>query len=83
MTKDDAVALRKKLGLTQQELAAELGITGRSWQDVESGKTRLKKLHRLALEMIALERAEAVGDLNMATARVRRIALGLARQITG
>ena len=54
MTTDEAIALRKALGLTPAGTAMRLGLDVQSWQEIEAGKIKLERIHELALERIAL-----------------------------
>ncbi|MBS7545103.1 helix-turn-helix transcriptional regulator [Ancylobacter oerskovii] len=76
MESNSAVAgLRKKWGLTQNELAGMLGITQRALVDIETGKTRLRHIHVLALERISLELAVERGDASLALRPVAHFAM--------
>ena len=83
MTVQDLVALRKTLGLTQTGMAHGIGLSLRAYQDIEAGISKLRLLHWLAAERIALAVAHERGDPMLAPASVRRQALDLARLITG
>jgi len=79
----DLVAFRENIGLTQAQLAARLGMHSRTYQELEAGKSKLRDVHALAIERIALDVALETGDPMKAPAEVRRLALDLARLITG
>ena len=83
MTVQDLVTLRKALGLTQTEMAHQLGMAMRSYQDIEAGASKLRPVHALAVERAALALAVERGNPMLAPASVRRQALDLARLITG
>lgn len=83
MTPDQAIGLRKTLGLTQTELANRLGMGLRAWQEIEGGRSPVRLVHQLALERIALSIGLERGDINAVPASVRRDALDLARLIAG
>jgi transcriptional regulator with XRE-family HTH domain len=82
MTREELIALRKSLKLTQDEMAERIGLGLRAYQGVEGGGT-LRKLHALAAERVALEIAAERGDPMLAPSSIRREALQLARTITG
>lgn len=44
--------LRRQLGLTQAGLAHELGLKERQIRNLESGRTRIKTTHQLAIESL-------------------------------
>ena len=83
MTVAELNELRKRLGLTQTEMGAGIGLAMRSYQEIESGSTKLRAGHVLAAERFALSLAVERGDPMLAPASVRRDALELARLITG
>lgn len=45
-------AIRTKLGLTQAELGALLGLTARQIRNLETGSTPVRRIHRLALHAL-------------------------------
>lgn len=69
--------------LTQAELAAELGITSRAYQDLESGKSTLKRSHILAMEFIGQRYAIDCKRPDYASSFGRATALDLAAAIRG
>jgi len=83
--KDDLIALRKELGLTQQEMADHLDMALRSYQSIESGESEYRYVHRLAAERVALAIAADKKMPAMVPASVRDDALELVRvgQLTG
>ena len=83
MTPQDLVTLRKLLDLTQAEMASDIGLSVRAYQDVEAGASKLRLIHALAAERVALALAVERGNPMLAPAGVRRQALDLARLITG
>lgn len=54
MTLDELTNLRHDLGLTQTQMADELGLKLRAYQEIEAGKAALRKMHILAAERVAL-----------------------------
>ena len=83
MTTEEAIALRKALGLTQNDMAIELGMNIRSWQEIEAGRTKLKRIHELALERVALNIGVGNKMIEVVPAKVRRDAVELSRLILG
>ncbi|HEY8066654.1 MAG TPA: helix-turn-helix transcriptional regulator [Methylosinus sp.] len=82
MTNEELVALRKRLGLTQAEMANRMGLGHRAYQTLEAGES-LRGLHVAAAERVALTVAVERGDPMLAPVEVRREALALARMVTG
>lgn len=54
MTPDDLKKLRSEAGLTQGQLADQLGMSLRAFQDLEAGKAAVREVHRLALVGLGL-----------------------------
>lgn len=77
--KEDLVNLRKDLGLTQQEMAEHLGMALRSYQDIESGQSKYRFIHRLAAERVALAVAVDRGTPDIAPVPLREDAIELVR----
>jgi DNA-binding XRE family transcriptional regulator len=82
---DDLIALRRDLGLTQQEMAAQLDMALRSYQAIETGESAYRHIHRLAVERTALTIAADKKAPMLAPAAVRKDAIELVRvgQATG
>ena len=76
---DDLVTLRKELGLTQQEMAAQLDMALRSYQAIETGESAYRYIHRLAVERAALTIAADNKAPMLAPASVRKDAIELVR----
>ncbi|KAA5603972.1 helix-turn-helix domain-containing protein [Roseospira marina] len=83
MTRDEMKSLRKSLGLTQTEMAEQIGLTLRAYQALEKGETALRQANALAAERAALTEAIRQGNPMLAPASIRREALEIARLITG
>ena len=49
--------LRKKMNLTQQEMADHLGMSVRAYSDVENGVSECRLIHLLAVERITIKQA--------------------------
>lgn len=79
----DIIALRKRLGWTQAQMAERIGIGLRAWQIIEGDPSKLRTMHVHAVERAALAAAVEQGDPMLAPASVRKQALDLARMITG
>ena len=54
MTVDELKILREELGLNQRQMAAEIGLKLRAYQNIETGQSQLRKLHQPAVERVAL-----------------------------
>ncbi|KAB0682023.1 helix-turn-helix domain-containing protein [Aureimonas leprariae] len=66
-TPEQFIALRKQFGYTQSTLADRLGMSLRAVQDIESGKAKVRKVHSLAMDRIAIMRAAFTGDATLLT----------------
>jgi transcriptional regulator with XRE-family HTH domain len=77
--KDDLIELRKELGLTQQQMADELGMVLRAYQGIEAGESEYRRIHRLASERIALQIAVDRQAPMLAPGSVRKDANELVR----
>ena len=51
--KSELISMRKSLGLTQTQMASELGMSLRAYSDIETGKTAYRQIHRLAVLQVA------------------------------
>lgn len=58
-----------------------MGLGLSAYQDLETGFSKFKERHRLALERVSLRLAVERGDINLALPSVRRDALDLAALI--
>lgn len=52
MYRDHVVAIRKRLRLTQAEMAERLGMSHRAWHAIEVGESACRKIHVLAAERV-------------------------------
>lgn len=77
--KEDLINLRQDLGLTQQEMAERLGMALRGYQDIESGQSKYRFIHRLAAERVALAAAVDRGAPELAPIPLREDAIELVR----
>jgi transcriptional regulator with XRE-family HTH domain len=56
MTPEDLVARRKRMGMTQSQMAHELGMTDRTLRRLEKGKSPIHKRTEMAVEKLMQER---------------------------
>ena len=52
LTPENLKLLRKGLGLSQTEMGDAIGLSLRAYQDLESGRAELRKLHELAIRYV-------------------------------
>lgn len=78
MTPDEFRAARKAMGLTQTELAVELGMQLRQIQNLEKGTAELRRIHALAIERVTLAYAVGSGKPDIAGPPIRKDALAFA-----
>lgn len=76
MSPDELREWRRAADLTQAELAELLDMSLRAVQDLESGKTPLRRLHVLAIDSASALLAIRENDLTKATKGARRQASG-------
>ena len=76
-------ALRKTLGLKQEEMAEKIGLTVHPYRNAERGHSELRLLHINSAERVSLAEAVAQRNPMLTTPEIRREALELARMITG
>lgn len=74
---------REAAQITQAEMARLMGLGNTAYQDLETGYSKFKDRHQLALERVSLKLAVERGDINLALPAVRRDALDLAKMIRG
>lgn len=77
MTPDEFTAARKAMGMTQTQLADQLGMRLRQIQHLEKGTAELRVIHQLALERVSLAFAVASGKPDAALPSIRQDALSL------
>lgn len=75
--------IRERLGVTQGNMADTLGLSLRAYSDIELGRAKEKLAYVLAAERLAMISAVSRGDISLASAESRRLALDLAKLITG
>lgn len=85
MTRAEFAALRRACGLSQDDLALELGLSPEAIHEIERGvhDEDVKALHALAMERVSLQCAVSKENPTMAAASVRSDALDLAWMIRG
>ena len=81
MTVGQFIALRKTLGLSQTAFAERLGLSLRAIQDIEGGASKLRPIHVLAAERVALAMAVETKTPMYAPTNVRSDAVALAREL--
>ena len=73
--------LRKTLGLTQSEMAGQMGLSLRPYQKLESKERRIGRRHIRLAESVALDVAIEKEDPELAPEPVRDKAIKLAKMI--
>lgn len=81
MTPDELIAIRKRFGLKQADMADLIGMTLRPYQALEKGETAILKRHALAVERVTITLAVERRDPMLAPGSVRKEALELARML--
>lgn len=74
----DLVGLRKLLDLTQSEMAEQMGLKSRTYQNLEMNSNNVRRRHVRLAESVALDVAVEKGNPMLAPASVRKKALKLA-----
>jgi len=77
MTVDELIALRKRLGLTQAQMADRIGLGLRAYTEIENGRSALRGIHVAAAERVSLAIAAERGDPMLAAPAARRDALAV------
>lgn len=70
MTPTDLHEIRKRLRLSQTEMAEMIGLTLRPYQSIERGESPLLPRHTLAIERVALRVAVELKDPTLARPKV-------------
>ena len=65
------IGMRKTLGFTQTEMAHSLGMSLRSYSDIETGVSRCRTIHILAAERVTLLEAAKQEDPDLLAIPVR------------
>jgi DNA-binding XRE family transcriptional regulator len=78
-SRDDLIALRKEMALTQNQMANELDMALRSYQSLEAGESEYRPIHRLAAERVALSIAASRKAPMLVPRSVRDDAIELVR----
>ncbi len=68
-------ARRKAMRLTQAALATEMGINVRTVQDLESGRSRVRSIHIMALDFISIKIAGKRRDATVLVPRLKETLL--------
>ena len=79
--REDLIDLRKRLGLTQTEMADRLDMSIRDYQAIESGESPYRYIHRLAAERVALQLAVGERDPSLLPDAIRDDVMELAELI--
>ncbi len=66
------ISMRKRLGLTQGDMAGALGMSLRSYSDLETGASRCRTVHVLAAERLTLREAAGRGDTSVLAGPVEK-----------
>jgi DNA-binding XRE family transcriptional regulator len=81
LRKFDLVGLRKTLGLTQSEMAKRIGLSLRTYQELELNSDKVRRRHVRLAESVALDVAVEKNNPMLAPASIRKKALKLAGNI--
>ena len=77
----DLVGLRKTLGLTQSGMAKRIGLSLRTYQELELNSDKVRRRHVRLAESVALDVAVEKKNPMLAPASIRKKALMLAGNI--
>lgn len=61
ITKDQMVALRRRLEFTQPTMAEQMGLSKSAYVAIETGAAQFRKIHALAAERVAEKWAHLLG----------------------
>ncbi|TBZ81401.1 helix-turn-helix domain-containing protein [Rhizobium leguminosarum] len=78
MTAQELIAMRKKMQMTQTQVAKAMGLSLRGYQKLEDGESNIREVYRLALERLSLTSAAEHRDVSNAVLSVRREAVVVA-----
>jgi transcriptional regulator with XRE-family HTH domain len=78
---EELIALRRTLGLTQADMAAEMGLSHRAYQELEAGSGPISRRNRNAAERVSLRLAVQRADPKLAAIDIRLEATELAAMI--
>ncbi len=73
--------MRSRTGINQSEMANRLGMSLRSYQDLEGGATEMRELYRLAAGMVSLQLALEYGDRAVAMRDAQELSEGFHRLV--
>lgn len=65
ITKDQMVAIRRRLEFTQPTMAEEMGLSKSAYVAIETGAAKFRKIHALAAERVAEKWAHQFGRLEI------------------
>ena len=63
---------RKMAGVTQAEMAAQMQVPLRTYEDIEAGKVTFRPLHQTAAAMALIRIAAARGDASFLPAGIKQ-----------
>lgn len=75
------IHLRQVLGLTQKEMAHNLGMSLRAYSDLENGKAAVRTIHVLAAERLTLRAAAAGSEPALLARSIKDEALAVAKML--
>lgn len=78
---EQLLAARKRLKLTQGEMAGFIGLSKRAYSDLETGNTPIRGLHMLAADQVSLMLAAQQKDPSMVPPHFRKEILMLAKDL--
>ncbi|MBY5657163.1 helix-turn-helix domain-containing protein [Rhizobium leguminosarum] len=78
MTAQELIAMRKKMQMTQTQIAKAMGLSLRGYQKLEDGESNIREVYRLALERLSLTSAAEHRDVSNAVPSVIREAVVVA-----
>lgn len=76
-----AADYRKMAGVTQAEMATQMQVPIRTYEDIEAGKVTFRPLHTTAAQMALLRIAAARGDAGFLPAGLVNLAKDLAELV--
>lgn len=79
LTHLDLARFRSHMGMTQAEMANELGLSLRAYQDIEGNKSELRPIHVMAIERSSLRLAIRLGRADYALPLIRQDAFTYSR----
>ncbi|MFT4015142.1 MAG: helix-turn-helix transcriptional regulator [Paracoccus sp. (in: a-proteobacteria)] len=83
MTREEFIEARKAMGMTQTDVAEQMGMSLRQIQNIETGAGDMRRVHSLAMERITLAFAAASGEWQVAAPAARRDAMDVVALFRG